>query len=83
MGILFGALAVWDGVRKEIEKQWQFFIKKTKNNYNKDLPSNEVLFMIFKLLFECEDNDKKKTSSCYMNQYEHYANYITKYWNKE
>ena len=39
--------------------------------------------MIFKLLFECEDNDKKKTSSCYMNQYEHYANYMTKYWNKE
>lgn len=52
-----------------------------KNNPNKDLPSNEVLYKIFKLLFECEENDRK-TSSCYMNQYEHYANYITKNWNK-
>lgn len=57
-------------------------IELQKNNPNKDLPSNEVLFRIFKLLFECEENDRK-TSSCYMNQYEHYANYITKYWNKE
>jgi hypothetical protein len=52
-----------------------------KNNPNKDLPSNEVLYRIFKLLFECEENDRK-SSSCYMNQYEHYANYITKNWNK-
>ena len=52
-----------------------------KNNSNKDLPSNEVLYKIFKLLFECKENDRK-TSSCYMNQYEHYANYITKNWNK-
>ena len=29
-----------------------------KNNSNKDLPSNEVLFKIFKLLFECEENDR-------------------------
>ena len=53
-----------------------------KNNPNKDLPSNGVLFKIFKLLFECEENDIK-TCSCYINQYEHYANYITKHWNKE
>ena len=53
-----------------------------KNNSNKDLPSNEVLFRIFKLLFECEENDIK-TCSCYINQYEHYANYIPKHWNKE
>jgi hypothetical protein len=52
-----------------------------KDNPNKDLPSNEVLYRIFKLLFECKENDRK-TSSCYMNQYEHYANYITKNWNK-
>ena len=50
-----------------------------KNNPNKDLPSNEVLFRIFELLHKCKEND----CSCYMNQYEHYANYITKHWDKE
>ena len=50
-----------------------------KNNPNNDLPSNGVLFRIFELLHKCKEND----CSCYMNQYEHYANYITKHWNKE
>ena len=57
-------------------------IELQKNNPNKDLPSNEVLFRIFKLLFECEQNDRKNCS-IYMNQYEYYANYITKHWNKD
>ena len=52
-----------------------------KENPNKDLPSNDTLFKIFKLLFECKDRDEK-TSSCYMNAYEHYANYITSNWEK-
>ena len=50
-----------------------------KNNPNNDLPSNGVLFRIFELLHKCKEND----CSCYMNQYEHYANYITKHWDKE
>ena len=50
-----------------------------KNNPNNGLPSNGVLFRIFELLHKCKEND----CSCYMNQYEHYANYITKHWNKE
>ena len=53
-----------------------------KENPNKDLPSNEVLYKIFKLLHECEENDKK-TSSIYMNHYEHVANYITKNWERD
>lgn len=57
-------------------------IELQKNNPNENLPSNEVLFRILKLLFECEENDRK-TGRFYMNQYEHYANYITKPWNKE
>ena len=63
------------------EGRQEALVEFQKNNPNKDLPSNEVLYRIFKLLFECEENDRK-TSSCYMNQYEHYANYITKNWNK-
>ena len=53
-----------------------------KNNPNKDLPSNDTLYKIFRLLFECEENDRK-SSSCYMNQYEHYANYVTKNWKRD
>ena len=64
------------------EGKQEALIELQKNNPNKDLPSNRVLFRIFKLLLECIENDKK-TCSCYMNQYEHYASYITKNWNKE
>lgn len=53
-----------------------------KDNPNKDLPSNEVLYRIFKLLYECEENDRK-TCSVYMNYYEHLANYITKNWERD
>lgn len=48
-------------------------------NEKSDLPSNETLYRIFDLLFECQENDHK-TSSCYMDTYTHYANYITKHW---
>ena len=64
------------------EGKQEAMVELQKNNPNKDLPSNEVLFRIFKLLFECEENDRK-TCSAYMNQYEHYANYIIKHWDKE
>ena len=64
------------------EGKQEAMVELQKNNPSKDLPSNEVLFKIFKLLFECEENDRK-TCSAYMNQYEHYANYITKHWNKD
>ena len=61
------------------EGKQEALVELQKNNPNKDLPSNEVLFRIFELLHECKEND----CSCYMNQYEHYSNYITKHWNKE
>ena len=61
------------------EGKQEALVELQKNNPNKDLPSNEVLFRIFELLHKCKEND----CSCYMNQYEHYANYITKHWNKE
>ena len=57
------------------------FIEAQKLNTNTDLPSNETLFKIFQLLFTCQEEDRK-TCSCYMNAYEHYANYITKNWYK-
>lgn len=53
-----------------------------KENPNKDLPCNEVLYRIFDLWFECQHNDEE-TNSVGMNSYEHYANYITTHWNKE
>ena len=64
------------------EGKQEALVELQKNNPNKDLPSNEVLFRIFELLHECKENDRK-TCSCYMNQYEHYSNYITNHWNKE
>lgn len=64
------------------EGKQEALVELQKNNSNKDLPSNRVLFRIFKLLLECKENDRK-TCSCYMNQYEHYANYIAKHWDKE
>lgn len=41
------------------EGKQEALVELQKNNPNKDLPSNEVLFRIFKLLFECEQNDRK------------------------
>lgn len=41
------------------EGEQEALIELQKNNPNKDLPSNGVLFRIFRLLFECEENDKK------------------------
>ena len=61
------------------EGKQEALVELQKNNPNKDLPSNGVLFRIFELLHKCKEND----CSCYMNQYEHYANYITKHWNEE
>lgn len=55
-------------------------IEMQKSNKNTDLPSNETLYKIFGLLFEIQEIDIK-TSSCYINTYEHYANYITEHWN--
>lgn len=53
-----------------------------KQNTNTDLPSNETLYKIFDLLFECQDKDRQ-TCSVYMNAFEHYANYITVNWDKQ
>ena len=53
-----------------------------KENPNKDLPCNEVLYRIFDLWFECQHKDEE-TNSVGMNSYEHYANYITAHWNDE
>ena len=53
-----------------------------KENPNKDLPSNEVLYHIFDLWFESQIVDEE-TCSVYMNSYEHHANYITTHWNDE
>ena len=64
------------------EGKQEALIELQKNNPNKDLPSNEVLFRIFKLFFVFELYDRKNCS-IYINQYEHYANYITKHWNKD
>ena len=50
-----------------------------KENPNKDLPSDDVLYRIFNLLFRCQE----ESNSLYMNQYEFYANYITTHWNDE
>ena len=61
------------------EGKQEALVELQKNNPNKNLPSNGVLFRIFELLHKCKEND----CSCYMNQYEHYANYITKHWDKE
>ena len=68
-------LGVIDGRKENI-------IKLQENNCNSDLPSNETLYKIFKLLFECIENDRK-TSSVYMNAYQHYAKYVTLNWDKE
>ena len=61
------------------EGKREALIELQKDNPNKDLPSNEVLFKIFKLLFECQERQR---NSLYFNQYEVYANYITKNWKK-
>ncbi len=50
-----------------------------KENKNTDLPSNETLKKIFKLLFDCMERDRK-TSSVYMNAYDRYVDYITLNW---
>lgn len=55
-------------------------IELQESNANTDLPSNDTLYKIFDLLFDCKENDHK-TSSCYINSYEHYASYITRHWN--
>ena len=41
------------------ESKQEALVELQKNNFNKDLPSNEVLFRIFKLLLECKENDRK------------------------
>jgi hypothetical protein len=65
-------IGVHDGKEKAL-------LELQQSNKNSNLPSNETLYKIFDLLFECKENDAK-TSSCFMNEYEHYANYITKNW---
>jgi len=61
------------------EGKKEALIELQKENPNKDLPSNEVLFKIFKLFFEYQEATR---NSCYMNQYKAYANYITTNWKK-
>jgi len=60
------------------EGKREALIELQKQNPNKDLPSNDVLYKIFQLLFECREKDR---NSAYMNQYERWANYITLHWN--
>lgn len=62
------------------EGKREALIEFQKENPNKDLPSNEVLYKIFELLYECEKNSR---GSCYMNHYEYVANYITKNWERD
>lgn len=50
------------------------------NNPLKDLPNDETLFKIFKLLFECRKRDQS-INSVYMNPYSRYAEYIRQHWN--
>ena len=59
------------------EGKREALIELQKENKNADLPSNETLKKIFNLLFKCIENDG---TSVYMNQYDHYADYITLNW---
>ena len=71
-----------DGYKKGItDGKKDALVEYQKTNPNKDLPSNEILYKIFQLLFECIELDEK-SCSIYMNSYEHYSNYITKNWEK-
>ena len=54
-GLVKGYKMGW-GVK---ESKQEALVELQKNNFNKDLPSNEVLFRIFKLLLECKENDRK------------------------
>ena len=56
-------------------------IELQKENTNTELPSNETLYKIFRLLFEHHEI-LRKTSTVYMNQYESDADYITQNWHK-
>ena len=56
-------------------------IELQKENTNTELPSNETLYKIFRLLFEHREI-LRKTATVYMNQYESDANYITQNWHK-
>jgi hypothetical protein len=53
--------------------------KLQEKNQNTELPSNGTLNKIIKLLFECQEIDKK-TNTVKMNQFEHYCDYITNNW---
>ena len=66
---------------RECGKQ-EALIEYQKENPNQELPSNEILYKIFDLLFECQIRDEE-TSSVFMNSYEHYANFITTNWERE
>lgn len=57
-------------------------LKLQDTNINTDIPSTETMFKIFDLLFAA-DKRMKDTSSCYMNTYQYYVNYIVKNWNNE
>ena len=71
------------GYRKGIEDgKSDALLEFQKLNVNTDLPSNETMFKMFRLLFECIENDER-SCSCYINSFEHYANYITLNWEKE
>lgn len=61
------------------EGKREALIEYQKTNTNRDLPSNEVLYKIFSLLFEYQQNNK---SSVHMNEYEYYAEYIVTNWDK-
>ena len=49
-----------------------------KANKHHELPSNEALDKIFKLLFEYRERNK---CSAHINEWECYRNYITTHWN--
>lgn len=50
-----------------------------EKNQNTELPSNGTLKKIIKLLFECQEINKK-TNTVKMNQFEDYCDYITNNW---
>lgn len=57
-------------------------LKLQETNPNTDIPSTETMFKIFDLFYDAAKR-MKETSSCYINTYQYYVNYIVKNWNNE
>lgn len=57
-------------------------IELQKQNTNTDLPSNQTLFKIFRLVIEKKEIDEK-SCSCYINPWDGYCDYIVKNWDRK